>query len=110
MLETSSSKDLEYVSAPRKRKKRGRLLYSNKRVLDRSRMRASKQMTRLTGVHNSLAVKIDFGEEEVTNLASLPELPTPEVAVQGTCEDNSRLQGNKTTQPIVSQCLLMHFL
>jgi hypothetical protein len=97
MLDGSCSKNLEYVSTQKKRKKRGRLLYSSKRELQRSKMRTSKQMTRLIGVDKSLAVKIDFGGKDVTNLASLEEVLAVEEALLGTCEDKINMRGSKST-------------
>jgi hypothetical protein len=110
MLAGSCSKNLEYVSPQKKRKRRGRLLYSSKRELQRSRMRGTKQMTRLIGVENSVAMKIDFGSEEVTNLASLQEVLMAEEAFQSAREDNSSMRGGKTTVQIVSHNFMINIL
>lgn len=48
------------ASTQKRRKKRGRLLYSSRRVLERSRMRATKHMSRLSTVEKSVGVRIDF--------------------------------------------------
>jgi hypothetical protein len=71
MLDKNCSKNTESSSGQKKRKRRGKLLFSSRRVLERSRMRSSKHVSRLTAVEKIVGVKIDFSEEEVTNLASL---------------------------------------
>ncbi len=109
MQDESCSRHLENVSTQKKGKKRGRLLYSSKRELERSRMRSSKHLNRSTGVHKSLAVRIDFGEEDVTNLASLQEVLEAEEAAECTSGVNINLHGSKTTHPLVSAKLLMDF-
>ena len=101
MLDETCSNNTEIASGQRKRRRRGKLLYSSKRVLERSRMRANKHMSRLTPAGRSVGVRIDFDSEEVTNLASLQEVVTPDDAPQYLSEDNVKVMEGFATRPIV---------
>ena len=103
MLDGGDSKNLESVITQKKRRRRGRLLYSSKRELERSKMRVSKQMTRLTGLQKSLALRIDFGEEDITNIASTQEVLATKEKPEGTNEDYVKFHESDSTQTIVSQ-------
>lgn len=92
MLDDICSINSESVSRQKKRKKRGRILYSSRRELERSRMRASKHLSRLTDIEIPVGVRIDFGGgEEVTNLASLQEGVVAEDTTQASSEDNVKI-------------------
>ncbi len=91
MLDDICSINSESVSRQKKRKKRGRILYSSRRELERSRMRASKHLSRLTDIEIPVGVRIDFGGEEVTNLASLQEGVVAEDTTQAYSEDNVKI-------------------
>jgi hypothetical protein len=86
MRDDTCSINSEIAVGQKKRKKRGRVLYSSRRELQRSRMRLSKHMSRLTVEENLVGVRIDFSGEEVTDLASLQEFVVVEDATQGPSE------------------------
>jgi hypothetical protein len=50
-------------------------------------MRSTKHISRLTGVENIAGLRIDFGEEEVTNLASLQEAVVAQARDQSCSEE-----------------------
>jgi len=104
MLDDICSINSESVSRQKKRKKRGRILYSSRRELERSRMRASKHLSRLTDIEIPVGVRIDFGGEEVTNLASLQEMVAAEDAPQAIREDNVKVIEGVATRSIVRHC------
>lgn len=105
MLEGSCN-NTNHASGQKKRKRRG-LLFSSRRALDRSRMRSSKHVSRLTTVEKTVGLRIDFGGEEVTNLASLQEADAARAQDHTTGEDNATLYEGTDTRPIVRVQLLI---
>jgi hypothetical protein len=109
ILEELCPNNLVSASLQKKRKKRGKLLYSSRRVLERSRMRASKHMSRLSAVEELEGVRIDFSGEDVTNLSSLQEEVAVEDASQGHKEKNVKLSEGSCSTPIVRHHYLYKF-
>ena len=101
MQEENCSNILESATGQKKRRKRGKLLYSSRRVLQRSRMRSTKHMSRLTAVQELVGVRIDFSGEEVTNLASLHEVVAAVDATQAIIEDSVKAVKCTATQSAV---------
>ncbi len=101
MQEENCSNILESATGQKKRRKRGKLLYSSRRVLARSRMRVSKHMSRLTADETHGGVRIDFCGEEVNNLASLQEEDAAMDATQSLNEENDTVVEGTTTRPTV---------
>lgn len=101
MRDDNCSHNTEIAVGPRRRKKRGKLLYSSRRVLQRSRMRSTKHMSRLTAVEELVGVRIDFSGEEVTNLASLHEVVAAVDATQAIIEDSVKAVKCTATQSAV---------
>ena len=101
MLDDNCANNTEIASGQKKRKKRGRLLYSSRRVLERSRMRSSKHMSRLTAVEKPEGLRIDFSGEEVTNLGSLQEVVLEMEASQAICEVSKNAMDCTASLPIV---------
>jgi hypothetical protein len=60
-------------------------------------MRSTKQISRLTGVENIAGLRIDFGEEEVTNLASLQEAVVAQARDQSSSEEVYEGRGARPT-------------
>ena len=101
MRDENCSNNSEIAIGEKKRKKRGRLLYSSRRELERSRMRLSKHMSRLTADEKLVGVRFDFSGEEVTNLASLQEVVESIDATQAVSEDVVKVIAGTATRPIV---------
>lgn len=49
-------------------------MFSSKRALQRSRMRAPRHQSRTDDIDQCLRMRLDFGEEEVADLASVQEM------------------------------------
>ncbi len=107
MLDEFCTTNPESASGQKKRKKRGKLLFSSKRVLERSRMRASKYMSRLSAVEELVGVRIDFSGEEVTNLASLQEVLVAIDESEVISEDHVKVTDNTITRPSVRPLILI---
>jgi hypothetical protein len=76
MFGRSSSFQSEGPSEQKKKKKRGRLLFSSKRALQQSKMRAPRHKSQTMDVQECTHMSIDFGEEDVANLASSQDFVT----------------------------------
>ncbi len=101
MLDENCSNNTKTASGEKKRKRRRRLLYSSRCELERSRMRSSKHMSRLSAVQELMGVRIDFSGEEVTNLASIQEVVATVDATQAINKDNVNVLKGTTAQPFV---------
>ena len=76
MLERNCQLQSEGPSGQRKKKKRGRLMFSSKRALERSKMRPPKLKSRVTDVHECTPMTLDFGDDDVADLASSQDMLT----------------------------------
>jgi hypothetical protein len=76
MLERNSHLQSEGPSGQKKKKKRGRLMFSSKRALERSKMRPPKLKSRVKDAHECTRMTLDFGDNDVADLASSQDMLT----------------------------------
>jgi hypothetical protein len=76
MLDKNCHLDSEGPSVQKKKKKRGRLMFSSKRALERSKMRPPKPKSQVQDIQECMPMSIDFGDDDVADFGCSQNIMT----------------------------------
>jgi hypothetical protein len=114
MLDENCHLQSEGPSVQKKKKKRGRLMFSSKRALERSKMRPPKLKSQVYDVQGSMPMSIDFGDDDVADLGCSQNVMTySDMIDQGESEqdiisdeDEGWQNVSSTLNKLYSHCIL----